>query len=70
MTHTTHYQQTVRALFDEILNVRKPVACPVGDVACDPHTFVKGTGVVVPWDVLGDPRHSVEVCASCADISE
>lgn len=42
------------------------VPCPVGQVANDPHDFVRGTGVEVEWHVMGDPRTSVEVCAECA----
>lgn len=40
--------------------------CPVGEIANDPHTFKPGSGVVVEWSVMGDPRTSVEVCADCA----
>lgn len=40
--------------------------CPVGEIANDPHTFNLGSGVVVEWSVMGDPRTSVEVCVDCA----
>ena len=39
--------------------------CPVGDLTGNRHTYVAGRGVVVPWDVAGDPRPNVEVCAAC-----
>jgi hypothetical protein len=45
---------------------RVRAACPAGDVADMPHEYVVGTGAVVVWDVLGDPRGAVEVCRSCA----
>jgi hypothetical protein len=40
--------------------------CPVGELAGDPHTYVAGDGVVIPWDVAGDPRSGVEACPECA----
>ncbi len=40
--------------------------CPVGELAGDPHTYVAGDGVVIPWDVAGDPRPGVECCRECA----
>ena len=40
--------------------------CPVGELAGDPHTYVAGDGVVIPWDVAGDPRSGVECCQDCA----
>lgn len=39
--------------------------CPVGDLAGNPHKYPVGTGVVVPWDVAGDPRSGVESCRNC-----
>lgn len=42
------------------------VVCPVGDVACDPHYFIEGSGVEVEWHAMGDSRTAVEVCADCA----
>lgn len=44
--------------------------CLIGDVTGQPHGFKKGTGVMVPWDVMGDARSAVEVCRSCADQTE
>lgn len=40
--------------------------CPIGELVGDPHTYRAGSGRVVPWDVAGDPRAGVEVCATCA----
>lgn len=39
--------------------------CPVGELVGEPHEFVGGTGSIVEWDVLGDPRSTVEVCRGC-----
>ena len=44
---------------------QRHVACPVGELAGDPHTYVAGDGVVIPWDVAGDPRTGVECCREC-----
>jgi hypothetical protein len=45
------------------------VVCPVGALVGDPHAYEQGRGVLVPWDIAGDSRHVVEVCASCAEDS-
>ena len=42
------------------------VPCPAGEIAGSRHTFPAGSGVVVAWDVLGDPDSRREVCAECA----
>lgn len=42
------------------------VVCPVSDIAGPVHTFTAGTGVVIPWDVMGDARETVTVCRECA----
>lgn len=42
--------------------------CPVGELAGDPHTYVAGDGVVIPWDVAGDPRTGVEACRGCVSV--
>lgn len=42
------------------------VLCPVAEVVGDKHYFTVGTGEVVEWDIMGDPRTQVEVCSSCA----
>lgn len=39
--------------------------CPVGDLTGHRHKYEPGTGVVIPWDVVGDPRSGVEVCLPC-----
>lgn len=39
--------------------------CPVGELAGDRHRYDVGTGVVIPWDVAGDPRSGVEACRAC-----
>lgn len=39
--------------------------CPVGELAGDPHTYTAGDGIVIPWDVAGDPRTGVEACRGC-----
>jgi hypothetical protein len=41
--------------------------CPVGELAGERHKYVAGDGVVIPWDVVGDPRTGVEVCRECAN---
>ena len=40
--------------------------CPVGELAGNRHRYVAGDGVVIPWDVAGDPRSGVEACRPCA----
>ena len=40
--------------------------CPVGELAGNRHRYDVGTGVVIPWDVAGDPRSGVECCQDCA----
>jgi len=40
--------------------------CPVGELTGDRHRYVAGDGVVIPWDVAGDPRSGVEACRPCA----
>jgi hypothetical protein len=40
--------------------------CPVGELAGNRHRYDVGTGVVIPWEVAGDPRSGVEACRSCA----
>lgn len=40
--------------------------CPVGELTGERHTYIVGTGVVVPWDVAGDPRPHVETCHACS----
>lgn len=42
--------------------------CPVGELAGDPHEYVAGDGVVIPWDVAGDPRTGVEACRGCVSV--
>jgi hypothetical protein len=42
--------------------------CPVGELAGDPHEYVAGDGVVIPWDVAGDPRPGVEACRGCVSV--
>ena len=44
--------------------------CPVSAIAGPVHSFVPGSGVVVPWSVMGDDRQAVEVCADCAEGAE
>lgn len=46
------------------------VRCPVGALTGDPHCYESGRGVLVSWDVVGDSRHVVEVCASCIEDSK
>lgn len=41
--------------------------CPVGELVGDPHTFSPSESVTVEWDVLGDSRQTVRVCAECAE---
>lgn len=41
--------------------------CPVSEIAGDVHYYLVGNGATVEWDVMGDPRTEVEVCASCAE---
>ena len=41
------------------------VACPVSDLTGERHTFTPGSGIQVPWAVMGDPRESVVVCPNC-----
>lgn len=48
----------------------RQVACPVGDLSGVLHTFRAGSGVVVPWSVMGDRRDCVEVCRRCASGGE
>jgi hypothetical protein len=38
-------------------------------VACEWH-YPPKLGVAVLWDVMGDPRPSVEVCPNCAEHAE
>lgn len=45
------------------------VPCPAGEIAGSRHTFPAGSGVVVAWDVLGEPGSQREVCAACANNS-
>lgn len=45
---------------------RPKVLCPVAEVAGDKHYFTPGTGEVVEWHIMGDPRTEAEVCSSCA----
>jgi hypothetical protein len=42
------------------------VPCPAGELVGAPHSFRAGSGVVVPWSVMGDGRGVVTVCPSCA----
>ena len=44
--------------------------CPVGELAGNRHRYDVGTGVVIPWDVAGDPRSGVEACRSCVAVAE
>lgn len=44
--------------------------CPVGELSGNRHTYVAGRGVVVPWDVAGDPRPGVEVCRVCHALTD
>lgn len=39
--------------------------CPVGELTGNRHTYIAGRGIVVPWDVAGDPRPNVETCHAC-----
>jgi hypothetical protein len=41
------------------------VSCPVGALVGDLHAYEQGRGVLVPWDIVGDSRHVVEVCQAC-----
>lgn len=40
-------------------------------VACEAcgRQYREGSGVSVSWDVMGDPRASVEVCLACAFVA-
>ena len=67
---SARYAEAVRALIDEIATIRRPVLCPVSELTGEAHHFIPGTGRVVEWDVMGDSRHTVEVCQSCADVTE
>lgn len=49
---------------------RSAIVCPVSEIAGPVHSFVPGSGVVVPWSVMGDSRQTVEVCADCGEHSE
>ena len=49
---------TAMGMFDEW--------CPVGELSGDRHKYPASDGVVVPWDVAGDPRPGVECCRECA----
>lgn len=44
--------------------------CPVGELTGERHTYIVGTGVVVPWHVAGDPRPNVETCHACHAATE
>lgn len=65
---TARYEQTVRALIDDIANVKRFVRCPVSDLAGPEHYYERGTGVVVGWDVLGDEHDTATVCPGCAEV--
>lgn len=41
------------------------IICPVGEVVGNRHAYTPGTGAVVEWSVMGDPRTLVEVCGFC-----
>lgn len=41
--------------------------CPVSELAGEDHYFQTGSGQVIEWDVMGDSRTELEVCASCAE---
>ena len=43
--------------------------CPVSDLSGPVHYFDVGTGVLVPWSVMGDSRDRVTVCPLCAEHS-
>ena len=43
--------------------------CPVGDITGEWHRYPSGTGEMLEWDMMGDARNEVEVCASCAGVS-
>jgi hypothetical protein len=43
--------------------------CPVSEIAGETHYYKPGTGHVVPWDVMGDPRYEAQVCPDCAQHS-
>lgn len=61
-----------RAFLDSAVTRSLPgvsVVCPVAEIAGEFHYLVRGSGVVVPWSVMGDSRDSVEVCAECASHS-
>jgi hypothetical protein len=53
---------TAMGMFDEW--------CPVGELSGERHKYTPGDGVVIPWDVAGDPRSGVEVCPACAAVPE
>ena len=42
------------------------VACPIGDLAGEPHEFAAGSGRLVFLDIMGLAGHVHEVCAGCA----
>lgn len=47
--------------------MKRVTKCPVSEIAGDIHYFLPGFGEIIEWDVMGDPRTEVEVCASCAE---
>lgn len=47
--------------------MNRVIKCPVSEIAGDDHYFIVSTGQIIDWDVMGDPRNEVEVCASCAE---
>ena len=44
--------------------------CALGMMTGEWHRYPSGTGQVIPWDVMGDSRTELEVCASCADCGD
>lgn len=55
----------------EALTAPDMVRCPACDIAEDiPRWVDVRTAVVVPWDVMGDPRSYALVCPECAEVTE
>lgn len=44
---------------------------PIAYTTCEgcERPYREGSGVAVLWDVMGDPRESVEVCPACAFVA-
>lgn len=65
---TPLYDKVFKALVDDISDIRRFVRCPVSDIAGPEHYFDRTTGRMIDWDVMGDDRARVRVCATCADL--